>query len=64
MRSLTKAEAGQLYASLGRLMRLSDEAEVWPGHAVAGRAGSTIGEERHGNPFLEQASFDAFYRLR
>jgi glyoxylase-like metal-dependent hydrolase (beta-lactamase superfamily II) len=64
-RSLTRAEARQLYASLReRVMVLGDEVEVWPGHEVGGKTRSTIGEERRSNPFVQQPDFEAFYRLK
>jgi len=42
------------YQSLhGRLMKLDDAVEVWPGHNVGIRPSSTIGEERRANPILQ-----------
>lgn len=54
------ARAGQLHHSLGRLLALADDVEVYPGHyagsvcgrGMDGKTVSTIGHERRHNPML------------
>ncbi|MBU8871283.1 MAG: MBL fold metallo-hydrolase [Gemmatimonadales bacterium] len=54
--------------SLARLLKLSDETGVFPGHDYYGGEGtmtsSTIGHERRKNPFLTAADFAAFTHLK
>ena len=46
-------DAGELYDSITRrLFTLDDATLVYPGHDYHGRASSTIGEEKRGNPRL------------
>jgi len=61
--------ARELHRSLGRLLKLDDYVEVWPGHiggSLCGGAGmsetpgSTIGFERRFNPLLRFEGEDAF----
>ena len=53
------------YESLfGKLLKLDDEVEVWPGHDYGLRPSSTIGEERRENPFLLCGSFEEFVELK
>lgn len=47
-----------------KLMILPDGVEVWPGHDFGLRPHSTIGQERRSNPFLLQATFEAFWGLK
>jgi hydroxyacylglutathione hydrolase len=62
--------AGELYASLETLMLLADEVEVHPGHGAGSLCGTaigsapytTIGHERHSNPWLQHRSNDSFVR--
>jgi hydroxyacylglutathione hydrolase len=64
-----RALAGQLYDSLfGTLLALDDDVELYPGHGAGSLCGagigkaphSTIGQERRGNPLLQQPSKPAF----
>ncbi len=53
------------YESLfGKLLKLNDDVEVWPGHDYGVRPSSTIGEERRENPFLLCGSFEEFVDLK
>ena len=54
----------QMYDSLtNRVMRLDDKTVVLPGHNyAAGRASSSIGEERTKNPYVQCRSLAAFLR--
>jgi glyoxylase-like metal-dependent hydrolase (beta-lactamase superfamily II) len=53
------------WASLRRLLdRFPDEATVWPGHDYGVRPSSTIGLERHTNPFLQCSDLAAFIALK
>ena len=53
------------YDSLfGKLLKLPDQTEVWPGHDYGTRPSSTIGTERRENPFLLCPSFEAFVDLK
>jgi hydroxyacylglutathione hydrolase len=55
----------QEFASLKRLMDLTEDIQVWPGHNYGVRPTSTIGEERQSNPFcLRLNSFDDFVWLK
>jgi hydroxyacylglutathione hydrolase len=65
----TDALAAALYESLfSTLLRLDDAVEVHPGHGAGSLCGSgigkqphsTIGSERHDNPFLRHTSREAF----
>ena len=59
------AQARAEYESLfGKLLKLDDEVEVWPGHDYGLRPSSTIGEERRENPFLLCRSFEEFVELK
>ena len=54
-------DAGTLYDSIHDvLLALPDDTVVHPGHDYAGRAASTIGDERATNPWLQLADRDAF----
>ena len=46
---LPTGDPEQEWASVGRLLTLPDDTEVWPGHDYNRRASSTIGEERRAN---------------
>lgn len=54
-------DAGALYDSLfGRLMKLPDDVEVYPGHDYGSRPTSTIGHERKTNYVLEPRTRQEF----
>lgn len=60
----TGADAGVLFDSLTRrLLSLPDETLVYPAHDFAGRAVSSIGEQRHTNPKLKGTTRDEFIAL-
>ena len=53
------------YESLfGKLLKLDDKVEVWPGHDYGVRPSSTIGAERQENPFLLRSSLEEFVELK
>jgi hydroxyacylglutathione hydrolase len=53
------------YDSLhGKLMILSDDTEVWPGHDYGVAPSSTIANERETNPFLLRETFEDFVDLK
>lgn len=57
-------DAGQLYDSLHqKLLTLSDDTLVYPGHDYKGWTVSTIGEEKRNNPRLEPETRAAFIEL-
>ena len=56
-----RAEYDSLF---GKLLKLPDEVEVWPGHDYGTRCSSTIGHERRENPFLLCSTFEAFVDLK
>lgn len=58
-----QGNAGQLYDSLQRLLALSDETLVYPGHDYAGRRVSCIGEERTLNSRIAGQDREAFVAL-
>jgi glyoxylase-like metal-dependent hydrolase (beta-lactamase superfamily II) len=60
----SEEDAHKEYESLGKLMALPDETEVYPGHDYGKTPSSTIGHEKKANPFLRHNSFKAFLRLR
>ena len=63
----TDLEAGARaeYESLsGKLLKLDDGVEVWPGHDYGVRPSSTIGAERRENPFLLRNSLEEFVDLK
>jgi hydroxyacylglutathione hydrolase len=50
-----------MYMSLfGKLLRLGDDVEVYPGHDYGVRSFSTIGEERLSNYTLQPRSLEEF----
>jgi glyoxylase-like metal-dependent hydrolase (beta-lactamase superfamily II) len=54
-------DAGALYDSLfGRLLKLPDDTEVFPGHDYGSRPTSTIGRERKSNYVLEPRTRQEF----
>jgi len=58
---LPGGNARQLYGSLfGRLLKLSDEVEVYPGHDYGAKPSSTIGFERKTNYVLQPRSQKEF----
>ncbi|MBT8115748.1 MAG: MBL fold metallo-hydrolase [Arenicella sp.] len=52
--------AESLYHSLRRLLQLSDDTVVYPGHDYNGRNASTIGEERANNPRINIDDINQF----
>jgi glyoxylase-like metal-dependent hydrolase (beta-lactamase superfamily II) len=61
----TEDDARVEWESLTRVLdTVPDETTVWPGHDYGVRPSSTIGLEKHTNPFLRCADVDAFLRLR
>jgi glyoxylase-like metal-dependent hydrolase (beta-lactamase superfamily II) len=61
----TEQQARQQYENLqGKLMKLDDQVEVYPGHDVGSEPSSTIGRERQTNPFLTRESFEDFLWLK
>jgi hydroxyacylglutathione hydrolase len=53
------------YDSLhGKIMKLGDHIEVYPGHNFGVKPSSTIGHERKTNPFLLRESFEDFVDLK
>jgi len=61
----TENDARVEWESLSRLLdTVPDDTTVWPGHDYGVRPSSTIGLEKHTNPFLRCADVDAFLRLR
>ncbi len=61
----TREQAKTQYDHLhGKLMKLDDAVEVYPGHDVGVRPSSTIGDERRTNPFLLRESFEDFLWLK
>lgn len=60
-----KEGAKAQFESLKKLMELSDDINVWPGHDNGERPSSTIGEEKENNPFcLRLHDFKEFYNLK
>ncbi len=58
---LTGGNASDMYHSLfDKLMKLSDEIEVYPGHDYGPRPNSTIGQERKTNYTLEKRTLEEF----
>ena len=61
----TAEDARVEWASLQRLLEvIPDDTTVWPGHDYGARPSSTIGLEKHTNPFLRCQDVDAFLQLR
>jgi len=64
----SEASARQLFASLGRIRKLPDYLQIWPGHGAGSACGkalgdmpsSTVGYERISNWALEERDVDAF----
>ncbi len=58
---LLGGDSRKLYESLfGKLLKLSDEVEVYPGHDYGSKPWSTIGEERRTNHVLKPRSREEF----
>ncbi len=58
---LPGGDSRKLYDSLfGKLLTLSDDVEIYPGHDYGDRAFSTIGEERRTNYVLEPRTIEEF----
>ncbi len=61
---LSGGDAGLLYESLfGKLLKLSDNTEVYPGHDYGKAPSSTIGNERRTNYTLARRSKDDFVKF-
>ena len=61
----TAEDARVEWTSLRRLLEvIPDDTTVWPGHDYGVRPSSTIGLEKHTNPFLRCQDVDAFLQLR
>ena len=61
----TDTDARTEWTSLQRVFdTLPNETTVWPGHDYGARPSSTIGLERHTNPFLRCVDVDGFLQLR
>lgn len=61
---LPGGDAGQLFDSLfGKLMKLDDSVEVYPGHDYGSRPHSTIGYERENNYVLKPRTREEFIRF-
>ena len=61
---LASGDSRSLYESLfGKILKLSDEVEVFPGHERGGRVSSTIGEEKRVNRALQARSYAEFVEL-
>ncbi|MFC1539839.1 MBL fold metallo-hydrolase [Candidatus Latescibacterota bacterium] len=59
------SDARDEYDSLhNKLMVLSPEIRVWPGHDYGVRPSSTIGREKSENPFMLRDSFESFVELK
>lgn len=59
------SDGAQLFDSVTRrLFALPDETLVYPGHCLAGRRISSIGEERERNPLFHGTSRDSFATLK
>jgi glyoxylase-like metal-dependent hydrolase (beta-lactamase superfamily II) len=58
---LPDGNAEDMYNSLfGKLLKLSDDVEVYPGHDYGSKPSSTIGEERRSNYTLQPRSLEDF----
>ncbi len=58
---LPGGDSRSLYVSLfGKLAKLPDDVEVYPGHDYGARPSSTVGEERRTNYVLQPRSVDEF----
>ena len=61
----TDSDARTEWRSLQRLLdTIPNETTVWPGHYYGARPSSTVGLERHTNPFLQCGDVDEFLQLR
>jgi hydroxyacylglutathione hydrolase len=61
---LPGGDARSLYESLfGKLLKLSDDIEVYPGHDYGAKTHSTIGEERGTNYVLQPRRVEKFVRF-
>ncbi len=56
-------DSESLYQSLGKLMHLGDDVEVYPGHDRGAKPSSTLGEEKRLNGALQSQSYEEFARL-
>ncbi len=60
---LPGGDPAQLYESLGKLKKLDEKTVLYPGHNYAAQPTSTIGDEKHNNPFMQFASLDQFLNV-
>jgi glyoxylase-like metal-dependent hydrolase (beta-lactamase superfamily II) len=62
---LPGGDARQMYESLTqRLMKFDDATILYPGHNYADKPTSTMGREKHSNPYLMCDSLDNFLKFR
>ena len=60
---LSGGDAGAMYDSLNKLMKLDDAIEVYPGHDYGPKPFSTIGQERRNNYTLKRRTKEDFIRF-
>jgi glyoxylase-like metal-dependent hydrolase (beta-lactamase superfamily II) len=61
---LAGGDLRSLYESLsGKILKLPDDVELYPGHERDGRASSTIGEEKRTNRALQARGYEEFVQL-
>jgi len=60
---LSGGDAGAMYDSLNKLMKLEDAIEVYPGHDYGPKPSSTIGHERRNNYTLKRRTKEEFIRF-
>ncbi len=61
---LPGGSAAAMYESLKRLSELDDSTILYPGHNYADEPTSTIGKEKHGNPYMKKMNLDHFLQFR
>lgn len=60
---LPGSDPGKLWWSLNRKLRaLEDDIIVYPGHDYADKPTSSLGEQKHSNPYMQFATVDPFLR--
>jgi glyoxylase-like metal-dependent hydrolase (beta-lactamase superfamily II) len=60
---LSGGDAGAMYDSLNKLMKLDDAIEVYPGHDYGPKPSSTVGQERRSNYTLKRRTKEEFIRF-
>lgn len=60
---LAGGNSGDMYDSLNKLLELSDEVEVYPGHDYGSKKSSTIGFERNNNYTLRKRTREKFIKF-